>query len=137
MSDVSLVRLYLLRAAYLLVAVGLGLDIWPLIVQHSLNVSHMTTVVWSMLGAVSLLAAMGLRYPLYMLPVLFFELIWKTIWLSAFALPLYLADKLTDPFMQTVIDCVLIVIVAVVMPWRFVWDRFVAGRGDRWVSRAG
>lgn len=137
MADVSLVRLYLLRGAYLLVAVGLGLDIWPLIFQHSLSVSHMTTVVWSILGAVSILAALGVRYPLYMLPVLFFELIWKTIWLSAFALPLYLADKLTGPFMQTVIDCSLVVILLIAVPWRFVWSRFVVGRGDRWVSRAG
>jgi hypothetical protein len=39
----------------------------------------MRGVVRSVLAAVSLLAVLGIRYPLKMLPLLFFELVWKTI----------------------------------------------------------
>lgn len=33
--DVSLFRLYALRAAYLLMAVGLGMYIWPVVIHHT------------------------------------------------------------------------------------------------------
>lgn len=137
MTDVSLVRLYVLRGAYLLVAASLGSDIWPLIVQHSPTTSHMTGVVWSILGTVSILCALGVRYPLQMLPIFFFEIVWKIIWLTAFALPLYLADKVSAAVAQTAFDCSVGVILLIAMPWSYVWERYVTGRGDRWVSKGG
>jgi hypothetical protein len=35
MSEVSTFRLYLLRATYLLIFVGLGSEIWPGIIHHA------------------------------------------------------------------------------------------------------
>ena len=66
--EVPLFRLYLLRATYLLLVVGLGIEIWPGVVQHSLTLPLMNSVVRSLLAAVAVLAVMGLRYPLQMLP---------------------------------------------------------------------
>jgi hypothetical protein len=43
MAEVSTLRLYLLRAMYLLIAVGLGLTIWPGILAPG-NASHMGSV---------------------------------------------------------------------------------------------
>ncbi len=86
MAEISTWRLYLLRAGYLLIAVGLAIMIFPGIIRPSENLSHMGAVVRSMLAAVSLLAFLGIRYPLKMLPLLFFELLWKSVWLLAFGL---------------------------------------------------
>jgi hypothetical protein len=94
MSEVSTLRLYLLRAMYLLITVGLGITIWPGIISPPENLSHMASVVRSVLGAVALLALLGIRYPLKMLPLLLFELLWKSIWVIAFGLPLWLDQKL-------------------------------------------
>jgi hypothetical protein len=91
MNDVSTLRLYLLRAGYLLLVVGLGSTIWPAILDQT-TWELMRGVVVSMLGAMSLLAVLGIRYPLQMLPLLFFELTWKSIWLLRVALPLWSAD---------------------------------------------
>jgi hypothetical protein len=51
MTDVSLFRLYALRAGYLLVAAGLAATIWPLLINHSLRWPLMTSVVCTMLAA--------------------------------------------------------------------------------------
>ena len=87
MSEISTLRLYLLRACYLLIAVGLAAMIWPGILSHGDDVPHMNTAVRSLLGAVSLLALIGILYPLKMLPILFFEIVWKVIWILSFGLP--------------------------------------------------
>ena len=86
MTEVSLFRLYALRAGYVLIVTGLAATVWPLLINHSPHWPLMNSVVCSLLAAVSVLAAVGIRYPLQMLPVLIFELLWKTIWLSAIAL---------------------------------------------------
>src|ERR671921_2205456 len=99
MSEVSTLRLYLLRAMYAFTAVGLLLARWPAIVNPPPGLSNAGTVVAMFLGALSLLAVLGIRYPLKMLPLLFFELLWKTVWVLAFGLRLWSAGKL-DPDMK-------------------------------------
>ena len=64
MPEVSTFRLYLLRATYLLIVVGLGFTIWPGILHPPKDLALMPGVVRSLLGAVSLLAILGIRYPL-------------------------------------------------------------------------
>lgn len=132
MHEVSTFRLYLLRAMYLLLVVGLGMMIWPLILSHPLQVEHMRGVVRSLLGAVALLAILGIRYPLQMLPLLFFELVWKAIWLLSFGLPLWRADAFTAGTRQTWVDCLFGLILLVVIPWGYVWRHYVTRPGDRW-----
>jgi len=68
-NGVSLVRLYVLRATYLLLVVGLGAMIVPSLLNHEPDARG---VIASLLGAVWVLAWLGLRYPLQMLPVLMF-----------------------------------------------------------------
>jgi hypothetical protein len=58
MSEVSIFRLYLLRAGYFIIVVGLAIMIWPGIFRPPENLSHMGAVVRSVLGAVSLLAVL-------------------------------------------------------------------------------
>src|SRR5919112_572119 len=83
-DDVSLFRLYVLRAMYLVLVVGLGAMIVPELLNHELTSRG---VIASLLGAVWLLAFLGIRYPLQMLPLLMFELAWKAIWAIAYGLP--------------------------------------------------
>jgi hypothetical protein len=135
MSQVSTVRVYILRAGYLLIAVGLAFMIWPGIIDHSDELPHMNGVVRSMLGAVSLLAIVGIRYPLQMLPVMFFELVWKLIWLIAFGLPVWYSGGLDADRSSTLGDCIFgVVVVLIVIPWDYVLDHYLKRAGDRWRS---
>ena len=136
MSEVSTFRLYLLRAGYLVIVVGLALMIWPGIIHPPENLSHMGAVVRGMLGAVSLLAVLGLRYPLKMLPLLFFELLWKSIWILAFGLPLWSADKLGPDTRETLNECIFgVILVLLVTPWGYVLKHYLKAPGDQWRRR--
>ena len=132
MTDVSTFRLYLMRSTYLLIAVGLLFTIWPQIVFHSKPLSLWHGVGCSLLAAISILAVVGIRYPLKMLPVLFFELIWKSIWLIAVALPLWSANQIDEVTAETVVNCLMGIIFPFVIPWRYVVANYVKKPGDRW-----
>ena len=132
MTDVSLLRLNLLRAAYAFVAIGIALVVWPSLLNHRSDWPLMNGVVAGMMAGVSVLALLGLRYPLQMLPVLLFELLWKTIWLSAVALPLWLGGRMDPRTMQSVTECLLAVVLIPVIPWGCVVRTYVKQPGARW-----
>ncbi len=136
MTDVLLFRLYALRAGYLFIAVGLAATVWPLLINHSPQWPLMNSVVCSLLAAMSVLAVIGIRYPLQMLPVLLFELVWKSIWLIAIALPLWSANQLDARTWETVKDCLSAVILIPLIPWRYVMTQYLTRPGDRWKSLA-
>jgi len=131
-ADVSLLHLYALRAIYLLIAGAMGTQIWPLVFQHRHWDDLMHGVAVSMLAAVTALALLGVRYPLKMLPLLFVELVWKTVWVLAMGLPLWQAGPLDANAADTMRACLMGAIFFVVIPWRYVWTNYVTARGDRW-----
>ena len=129
-GEVSLVRLYVLRATYLLLVVGLGAVIVPPLVSHELVARG---VIPSLLGAVWLLAFLGLRYPLQMLPLLLFELLWKTIWLFDFGLAQYLSGQRPPTFAEDSFNIALgVILMPLVIPWPYVWRHYVRRAGARW-----
>jgi hypothetical protein len=132
MTEVSLFRLYALRAGYLLIAVGLAATVWPIVINHSPQWPLMNSVACSLLAAVSVLAAVGIRYPLQMLPVLLFEIVWKSIWLIAVALPLWSANQIDARTWETVRDCLFGAILIPLIPWRYVISQYVTKPGDHW-----
>jgi hypothetical protein len=133
MNNVSILRLNVLRAAYLFVFVGLGLMIWPLLLNPPQGLEHFRSVTWSLLGAVGVLAAIGIRYPLQMLPLLLFELLWKTIWVLTIGLPQWNANTFTAASAQTWNDCLVGIIMCVIaIPWRYVLENYLKRSGERW-----
>jgi len=131
-DDVPTWRLHVLRAMYLLIVVGLGLVIWPGFFNRTHPWGLMNGVVSCMLVAFSLLALLGLRYPLRLLPILLWELTWKTVWLSVIAAPLWTSGHMDDATLEIVVQCSLVVLVAIAIPWRYVMEHYVRQRGDRW-----
>jgi hypothetical protein len=130
-ARLSLPRLYLLRVGYLVLGVGLAVTKWPLFIQHE-PWTLMQGVVNCMLVALSVLALVGIRYPVQMLPVLLFESAWKSIWLTVVALPLWTAGQVDQATQDLTFACVLVVIILVAIPWRYVFAQYVTKRGERW-----
>jgi len=129
-GDVSLLRLYVLRATYLLLFVGLGQMILPELTGHD---PAARGVVPSLLGGIWLLSIVGLRYPLQMLPLLMYEFAWKAIWLLSYGLPQWLSGQGPPTFsgdFQAIVAGV--ILMPIVIPWGYVYRRYVKGPGNRW-----
>lgn len=127
--ELPLWRLYVLRAMYLLIVVGLGATIIPQILAPG---AIGRGVIPSLLGAVWLLALLGLRYPLQMLPILLFELAWKTIWMLAYGLPQRSGGDRPPTFAEDFFNIGTGAILLLVIPWGYVWRRYVLAPGARW-----
>ena len=129
-QEVSLARIYVLRATYLLLVIGLGGMIVPEVVSHPV-ISR--GVIPSLLGAVWVLAFVGLKYPLEMLPLLMFEFAWKSIWMVAYGLPQWSAGQLPPTFAEDSFNIGLgVILMPLVIPWGYVYRHYVKQSGERW-----
>jgi hypothetical protein len=129
-SEVSLIRLYVLRATYALLVVGLGATILPPLAVHA---PMARGVIPSLLGALWLLAFLGLRYPLQMLPLLLFEFVWKTTWLFDFGLAQWLSGQRPPTFAEDFFAITMgVVLMPLVIPWTYVWRHYGKRPGARW-----
>lgn len=123
-GELSAARVAALRAAYLLVGVGLAVVKWPLLPgAHELPLYEGVTL--CLLVALSLLALLGVRFPERLLPVLVLETLWKVLWLSVIALPEALSGGLDADTRSAVVSCALVVPVALAVPWRHIALRWL------------
>ena len=130
--DVSLFRLYTLRVAYFVMAAGLGVYIWPLVIHHTNELAITKGAQLALLAGLGATAALGLRYPVKMLPILLFEMVWKAIYLIAFALPLWSAQQINQAVAEDTKAVLMVVIFIPLIPWRYLFAQYVMKRGDRW-----
>src|ERR1700674_3374240 len=113
-SEVSLARLYVLRAMSLLIVIGGAVVFLPRLMGHEPTARG---VIPSMLGGLWVLACFGLRYPLQMLPILLIEVVWKTIWLIDYGLPQWRAGVHTTQFTEDFKAIALGLILIPIIPW--------------------
>jgi hypothetical protein len=133
LPPLSVRRLNLMRIGYLFMAVGLVLVKWPLIISGTVaTLPVYEGVVAVLLTAMSLLAFLGLRYPVAMLPVLLFEVGWKVIWLAVVGIPNLAAGDTDALFTSVFFNVCFGAVVLAVTPWDYAWKRFVRAPGDRW-----
>ena len=126
------VSLYTLRAAYLVMAAGLAVYIWPAVIHHTNDFAVAQGVRVALRAGLGATAALGPRYPVQMLPVLLFEMVWKAIYLTAFALPLWSAHQISAAVAEDIKAVLMVVIFIPLIPWRYVFAHYVLKHGDRW-----
>ena len=132
-EEVSKFRLYVLRTLYLLILVALGSDVWPTVIHPQKLLAPLPGVAFSFWAALSAMGALGIRYPLKMLPVLILQLFYKSIWLLAVALPLWSAgqfDSAAAEMTKVFVGGVVVDLLAI--PWPYVLANYVKKPGDRW-----
>jgi hypothetical protein len=124
-------RVNLMRIGYGLMAFGLAATKWP-VLPDAASLPVFEGVVAALLTAMSLLAFLGLRYPVKLLPILIFESAWKLIWLAAVAFPHVAAGDLSDEMGRILFNASLIVVILAVTPWDYAWRTYVRAPGDPW-----
>ncbi len=135
-ADLPVWRFNLMRVGYAVMGVGLAVVKWPDVIAYDHSMPLYEGVVAVLLTAMSLLAFLGLRYPVRLLPILLFESLWKLIWLSVVALPAVAAGDVDQAMQELIVNCSLVVIIVAVVPWRYVWRHYVVAEGDRWRAAA-
>jgi hypothetical protein len=138
MKTVSTLRLNLLRLFYLVlvIGIGLGMHVWSTMIHQVYSMEMDSGVKICMLFALSVLSILGFRYPLQMLPVLFWEFTWKASWLLAVALPHWLHGQWSKDLGANTFAIGMIAIFIPLVPWSYVFDHYVRKSGDRWRGRA-
>lgn len=125
-------RINVMRIGYAVMGLGLAATKWPQLIGRSEPWPLYEGVSTYLLVAMGLLALLGLKYPVTMLPILLFESLWKLMWLAGVAVPLWLGDGM-DPATSEVASAILwVVIVIAVTPWRYVASEYVTRPGAAW-----
>ncbi len=135
MYPVSIIRVTVLRGMYAFIVVGLGVYLWPSVIDPATHWDLAQGEASCMLAAFSLVCLLGLRFPLQMLPILLWEVTWKTLWLAIVALPQWRAGHVEESLKPAIFACSMVLLVYLAIPWRYLFSRYVLARGDRWWFR--
>ncbi len=130
-SSLRTSRVNLMRVGYTVMALGLAATKWP-VIPDAASLPVFEGVVAALLTGMSLLAFLGLRYPVQLLPLLLFESAWKLIWLAVVAVPHLIAGDMSAEMGRVLFSVSLVVVILAVTPWDYVWKRYVRAPGDPW-----
>ncbi len=124
LPSVATWRINAMRFLFLLMAFVMGGFVWKQLLFESADWDVALGLAKSMLAALALMSLLGVRYPMQMLPLMLYEIAWKTVWLLLIALRAWMAGKWTADLESLFIDCIGIVIAFFIVPWRYVWARY-------------
>jgi hypothetical protein len=125
-AHVSTFRLTVMRIVFLLNFVFLGFDAFPELIRLAGSWDPLKGVAFSCWATLALLSALGVRYPLKMVPLLLFQFVYKVIWLVA----IYLPGMATATGLLPIMAGGALVDLAVI-PWPYVLATFVRAPSDR------
>ena len=134
MTEISLLRLYVMRAFFVLLFLERGYRALPALIAPTVPLGVWDGVAYSFWGALALLALVGVRYPLQMVPVLLIFLLYKILWLAGVALPRWSAGAPFDARMTQFTWAMALgaAIDLLIIPWGFVFRNYISMPGDRW-----
>ena len=122
---VALWRINAMRFLFLLMALVMGGVVWSQLLAAGPEWPLWKGVAKSMLAALAVISLLGVCYPLQMLPVMLYEMAWKTVWLVCVALRAWLAGTWNADLESMFEDCAGIVVAYFVVPWPYVWARYI------------
>ena len=121
-------HIYVLRTLYVLMFLGVGIPVWTDILGGRIPTDHVRAVAFCTWAAYPTLGLLGLRRPLQMLPLVLFMLFYKTVWLVAYAYPLWAAGRLEGSAAAEMAGVfAYIAFIYPLLPWGYAWRSYVVG----------
>lgn len=128
-DGVAPINIYLLKLLFTLMFIFLTYDSWTHIFHHKGPWDPANSAAWFMWGSCALIAGIGIRRPLRMLPIVLFEIVYKTAWLVVVAWPLYQRNELTGTPAEAMAGNFMLVILPIVaMPWRYFFRTYIVDK---------
>lgn len=126
-----------LRLFYALMLVGVTPTAWRVLLTHDGAWDPLRAVAWAVWATYPALALFGLFRPLRWLPLLFFTVGYKTVWLAFVAWPLWRAGALWGtPTGEVAASFLALPLLVLVIPWGYAWRTFVVGAPGRGAATA-
>jgi hypothetical protein len=127
--EASLVRLYVLRALALFVAIEGFFTKLPYLTDPD---PASRGIIACLLAGLWLSAFLVLRYPLRMMPIFLFEIIWKTLWLIDYGLPQWLGGPGSPRLSKDLFEIGMFpFVIALFVPWGHIWRLYVRQPAER------
>ena len=123
------INIYLLRLLFTMMFLFLTYTSWTHIIHHTGPWDPANSAAWFMWVSFGVIAVIGMRRPLKMLPIVLFEIVYKTAWLIVIAWPLYRRNELTGTPAEGMADNFMLVILPIVaMPWRYFFRTYIVNK---------
>ena len=120
------IQIFAMRVGYLLVVITVGNTAWSRLLPHEGTWDPVVAAALSMWAGSSVLSVFGLINPLKWLPLVLFEIAYKSIWLVIVAYPLWSTSQLASSPAEGLTYAFLVVLVPVLlMPWGYVLRTYV------------
>ena len=123
------VQIWGLRLFYLLMLVFVAPYAWRVLLSHQGPWDPLRAITFAVWATYPALALFGVLRPLRWLPLMFFTIGYKAIWLAFVAYPLWQAGTPTG---ETASSFLALPLLAAVVPWGYAWRTYFA-----WPRRTG
>lgn len=123
------IKVYVLKLFFALMFLFVAKDAWIELVSHKGEWNVEIAVAWCSIAAYTTLSGLGIFHTLKMLPIMLFMVLYKGLWLSFVAFPLWSSGQLTGSEAEGWAQTFIIMIIPLIfIPWKYVFNTYVLGQ---------
>lgn len=125
-EGVAKYKIYLLRLLFMMTFLLVGKSSWPHLLTYTGSWDPLQAMAFCVMAAYSALSVIGLKEPLKMLPIVFFIILYKGLWLGIVAWPLWMSNQLAgSPAEEMTYAFLWIVLPLIAFPWKYAFKKYI------------
>lgn len=125
-EGVAKYKIYLLRLLFMLTFLLVGKASWTYLLTYEGPWDPLHAVAFCVWASYSTLSVLGLKHPLKMLPIVFFQIFYKVLWLMVVAYPLWSENQLSgSPVEELTYTFLWVALTIIALPWKYAFKKYV------------